>query len=366
MKKLKSPIALLPADFIIDKPFVSVVMAVKNEEKFIGRCLRSFEKQTYSVNKFEIVIASGSSDRTNEIIREFSEKGILNITLLANPSTLTADGLNIALKAARGEIICHFIGHAYPDADYIEGLLAGLKSSRMLMTAARVAPVSFSGRAVSRAIAAALASPFSVGWNAFSRKHSAVLKYSHWPLLPKFLTDEIGEVKHYLRGEDYEYFERIAAKGGRVFFNPQVKCYYYPRETLSEIFRVYYIMGKYRLIMFYDTGRCLNLRHLAPLLFILGIISSPLGGYLFPEVYLAFGILYLLLILTFSFKAANGRELKEVFLISWCFLLIHIANGLGLLYSILFEGLKRWKGKILAFAKKCNIIAFSHSSGFFA
>jgi glycosyltransferase involved in cell wall biosynthesis len=55
-------------------PFVSIIMAVHNEEKVITEKLQSLYKTGYPGNRFELIVGSdGSSDRTNHILEEFSK-----------------------------------------------------------------------------------------------------------------------------------------------------------------------------------------------------------------------------------------------------------------------------------------------------
>lgn len=54
-------------------PEISIIIRTKNEEKWIGECLRRLGRQTY--RDFEIVVVdSGSRDRTLEIVRQFDTR----------------------------------------------------------------------------------------------------------------------------------------------------------------------------------------------------------------------------------------------------------------------------------------------------
>jgi glycosyltransferase involved in cell wall biosynthesis len=58
-----------------EKPFLSVILAVYNEEKVIRKKIESILDTTYPPNKIEILIGSdGSTDSTEGIIREIAEK----------------------------------------------------------------------------------------------------------------------------------------------------------------------------------------------------------------------------------------------------------------------------------------------------
>ena len=54
------------------QPMVSVIVAARNEEDFIGECISSLLQIDYPKNKLEIIIVNdGSTDRTAEIIESF-------------------------------------------------------------------------------------------------------------------------------------------------------------------------------------------------------------------------------------------------------------------------------------------------------
>ena len=57
-----------------EKPLVSVVVATRNEEKNIEKCLCSVKAQTYPAEMIEMVVVDNSSeDRTKEIARKFTD-----------------------------------------------------------------------------------------------------------------------------------------------------------------------------------------------------------------------------------------------------------------------------------------------------
>ena len=56
-------------------PFISIIIAARNEEKNIGECIQSIVNQTYPGNKFEIIITDDhSTDNTVSIIRAFQNE----------------------------------------------------------------------------------------------------------------------------------------------------------------------------------------------------------------------------------------------------------------------------------------------------
>jgi glycosyltransferase involved in cell wall biosynthesis len=70
---------------------VSVIVAAHNEERFIGRCLRSLLAQRFSREKYEIVVVNdGSSDRTSSILASFGSdiRVVTNDTNIGLPASI--------------------------------------------------------------------------------------------------------------------------------------------------------------------------------------------------------------------------------------------------------------------------------------
>ena len=83
---------------------VSVVLPVKNGERFIGSALDSVQRQTYGNHEI-LVVDGNSSDRTDEIVKSFS--GVLWIPQETGGVT---EGFNTGVRASRGEFVA-FISH---------------------------------------------------------------------------------------------------------------------------------------------------------------------------------------------------------------------------------------------------------------
>lgn len=82
---------------------VSIVLAVRNGEKWIGEKLRSIQELDYPRELLEIVVVSnGSEDRTEAIVCEFADE---RIRLLRIPESGKAEALNAGMRHARGEIL---------------------------------------------------------------------------------------------------------------------------------------------------------------------------------------------------------------------------------------------------------------------
>jgi len=92
-------------------PFISVMVAAKNEERVIARLLDSLGQLDYPRDRHEIwVIDDNSSDRTHELLRELAQTYThLNIFRRLPQATGGKSGaLNEVLPLAKGEIIAVF------------------------------------------------------------------------------------------------------------------------------------------------------------------------------------------------------------------------------------------------------------------
>lgn len=88
---------------MIDRPLVSVIIAVYNGELYIEKCVRSILEQTYE-NLEIVIIDDCSSDSTNLIINDLSKYSNFEIRIYKNKINLgLTKSLNIAAEKAKGE-----------------------------------------------------------------------------------------------------------------------------------------------------------------------------------------------------------------------------------------------------------------------
>jgi len=80
---------------------VSIIIAARNEERFISRCLASLLEQDYPHTLMEIIVVDDQSDdRTADIIRSFSNRGVkllqLSDEMLGGKKTAISQGIAAA------------------------------------------------------------------------------------------------------------------------------------------------------------------------------------------------------------------------------------------------------------------------------
>jgi cellulose synthase/poly-beta-1,6-N-acetylglucosamine synthase-like glycosyltransferase len=88
----------------IPKTIISVVIASRNEEKFIGQCIESILSCNYPKELYEIIIVNDhSEDKTAEVIKNFNETNVLLLNLEETFGKKNA--LELGIKRAKGKLI---------------------------------------------------------------------------------------------------------------------------------------------------------------------------------------------------------------------------------------------------------------------
>ncbi|KYH40313.1 MAG: glycosyl transferase [Candidatus Bathyarchaeota archaeon B63] len=85
-------------------PLISVIVPAHNEEDIIERNVRCLLESDYP-RKEIIVVDDGSTDRTYQILRRYSRRGMIKLIRREKASGMKARAVNLGLRLARGEII---------------------------------------------------------------------------------------------------------------------------------------------------------------------------------------------------------------------------------------------------------------------
>lgn len=332
-------------------PFITAMIVVRNEEKYIGKCFRSLLEQNYPSDKYEVLLIDGlSEDKTLTVAME-TEKNYayaktkdgtskISVRYIENPQKILAAGWNIGIKEAKGEYVVRIDAHGYAEKDFIlRSVETILKVSDATCVGGTIntEPISKKGRI----IADVLSSPFGVGNSKFrySQKEQYVDTVA-FGLYKKSIFSKVGYFDETLkRNQDNDMHRRIREYGGKFYLNPEIKSTYHPRETIRSMVKQGFQNGKWNIITFRKSKNSVSIRHLVPLFFVVGIIGlSILGLWFKPFWILLISILSLHLILGLTFALLKSREVNRVMMMPILFLLFHLSYGLGSITSILNFG----------------------------
>ena len=316
-------------------PKVSVVIPVRNEEKFIGKVLDSILKNDYPKEKLEILVIDGmSKDKTREIVKSYSEKYPF-IKILDNPHRYTPHALNIGIDNMSGNIMMIAGAHTTYSENYISECVNAIQNGYDVAGGVmRTLPRSDSPKAV--AIARVLSHPFGTGAKYRTREVKKVEEVDTvaYALYKKEIFDEVGKFnENLIRNQDIEMNLRIRRNGGKIVLVPNARSYYYARDTFKALWKNNFENGYWVVKSAKYAEMPFSIRHLVPLLFVLFLISGSilsLFSILAIFIFLFILALYFLIILVSSAGIGIREKSFRVFLYSLAaFVVLHVGYGVG-------------------------------------
>jgi cellulose synthase/poly-beta-1,6-N-acetylglucosamine synthase-like glycosyltransferase len=328
-----------------DLPFVSVIMAVRNEEGYIGPCLQALAQQDYPRENFEVIVLDGeSTDGTMaEAQTAAAELGVPDV-FFTNRKRTTAAGLNLGLSVARGEIVVKVDGHTLVDPHFLSASVQALQDSG---ADAAGGPIRTMGRGpAGQAIALAVSSPFGVGDAAF--RHATQEQWTDSVAFGAYRREVFerlgGFDEEAVYGEDDEFNYRLRDAGGRILLTPAVGAVYYARSSYRALARQYWRYGIAKARVLRKHPGRLRWRHLVPSTLVASLAAlrllSPFGRR-FARLHAAVLGAYAAFCLAASFWIAlKGGHWRIAPLIPLAFPCIHLPAGAGLIYGFARQALE--------------------------
>ncbi len=314
---------------------IAVIIPTLNEEKFIARCLDSIISQTYPFTKMDVmVVDGGSKDRTEAVVNKYKER-YSNIRFLHNPIRIQSAAFNIGVKKSKAPYLIRLDAHAYYKPYYIEGCIKGLQENCARGNVGGqwdIQPQNDSLWSTTNAILNY--SKFGIG-GATYRVGAKAGNVDTVPFgaFPRKMIEKIGGMREDLpRGEDNEYNSRIKKAGYFIYFDPQIECIYYARPTLNASCKQMFANGESIGHLFYVDKESIGLRHMVPLLFVVGIIVGAVASVVYhPIGYLLGAVLglYFICDIIASIVASKKHGWKYCLPLFLLFFCVHVSYGLG-------------------------------------
>ena len=242
----------------VAQPVVSVVMPVRNEERFVEAAIAAVLAQEIPLEL--LIMDGGSTDRTADLVRKVGDH---RVHLFANPAQTIPAALNIGLANARGAFVARIDAHAKVNPEYLALGLRHLEDPGVAAVGGiRLAVAS---TPTGKAIAAALSSRFGVG-NSINHYADQAQDTDH-ASFGIYRTEVLNSVGGWDEGllvnEDVDIDHRILAAGHRIRFDPAMEIHWQVRETLPQFARQYRRYGRGKAGMVRKNGRsAVRLRHL--------------------------------------------------------------------------------------------------------
>lgn len=328
-------------------PFITVVMPVRNEERFIKDTLMQILSQNYPPDRYEIIVADGeSTDSTCQIVEEIAQNHS-QVKLFNNPGRLPSSGRNIGFKNGKGDYFIVIDGHCrLPDKNVLKSVAdAFLKSGAECL--GRPQPFVIPEEPTwQRAIGIARTSWLGHSSSSYihANEEGFVSPVSMGCAYKKEVFEKIGYVdEHFDACEDVEFNYRVEKAGFKTYFTPKIAVWYFPRENLKGLWRQLIRYGEGRAKFLFKHPETFNIEILLSVLFTLGVslgwLSYFISIYLF-KLYLVMLLIYFSLVSLESWRLRKKEPLEFVFELIIVFFMIHYSLGLGILLGMIKKVLK--------------------------
>lgn len=334
-------------------PSVTIGIPVLNEEEHIEGVINTFLNSNYP-NLVEILIADGgSSDKTREIIREISELDN-RVKLVDNPERYQSFALNKMIGIAKGDVFLRADGHCIYAEDYLVQCVSILvqKETKNVGGAQRYIAKNRTQAGI------ALAMKSHLGSGSAKYKKEDYEGYADTVFLGCFWVKDLQKIGGFnetnITSQDLELNLRLQIQFGKnsVFISPEIKSFYYPRDTYLKILKQYFkhARGRFVTIQLHNSND--EFRGIFPSIFLVGLLIYTLADlFFFYNMYSHFIISSLLVILvlesirtsiqTYSHfklhiwtgnKKAPGR-ISNVLSIILALISMHMGHFFGFMYQ---------------------------------
>lgn len=322
-------------------PGVSYVMPVLNEASYLEEAVGSILGQDYSGEK-ELVLALGpSTDFTNTVAQRLAVEDP-RIILVHNPLGRTPIALNLAVRASSMPIVIRVDAHSELPKNYtrrgIETLFrVNAHDVGGLMDAKGRTPIQ-------RGIAAAYHSKFGFGGPAYhSGAPEGPSESAYLGIFRREVFEEVGYYNEELwRAQDWELCLRIRKAGHTVWFDPELKVGYYPRDSFKSLVSQSMASGTWRAEIARRFPEGKSFRHDVPPAVLVGVTtglvaavvepltreSAPTGvrvvlniSKLIPAIYASIALI--------AGLRSNAKGLKDKLLAACAFPAIHLPWAVG-------------------------------------
>ena len=319
---------------------VSVVVGLLNEEKFLPRLIEDFKKQTYNHNEIELIFIDGmSKDDSWKILEDFknSNHDFYDVVLLKNPKVILSAGMNVGIKAARGECILKVDCHSHITDNFIENNVKIIEEGEDVCGGPRPNIIENADN-FSKTLLLVEENMFGSGIADYRKKTTKKYVSSVFQgMYKKSIFDKIGLLDEKVgRVEDNELHYRIRKNGFKIRYSNDILSYQYTRPTLKRMLKQKYSNGYWIGKVSHVYPKAFSIFHFVPLAFVLAIIFSlcmiPITSIF---IILLSSVYFLFTILITIMTIINNKFNITILLMPIILFLIHVYYGVGTLVGLI-------------------------------
>lgn len=325
-------------------PEISVVIAVRNEEKTIRQCIFSLLNQNFPKKNYEIIFADGmSEDETAEIIKQFSKNSKeVKITLFSNKARDSGSGRNLGIKNSRGKIIVQLSGHVIAAPNLLKVLVSKLKKAGQEVAGVGCIhrtpnDASFLGHVFGRVMSSYLG---GLGTSHIQAEDDVFVESVSFTAYWKKILLEVGlNDPSFKIGQDAELNVRIRKAGYKLLFTPKTYVLYYKRSSYFTFAQQMFRYGFARAKIIRKHEDSLKWVYMVPALFVIGFWLLVIGSVFNEFVEFLFTLFMISYIGAISSSAIRNLQnekaiIKFTLAMMPAYFVEHFAYGVGFLVGM--------------------------------
>jgi len=335
-------------------PAISIITPAFNRAEEIDHLIRSINNQTLDHALFEHIISDdGSSDNTEEIVRNWQSKADYPIHFITQENQGPGAARNHGLEVSHGGLILFIDSDCEADPMWAETIYKEVSQNSFgACGGPDASKADFS--VVQKAIDFAMTSFFTTGG---MRGHSEKMLSKFFPRthnmgMTRKVYEEVGGFGPLRHGQDIELSNRIRRSGAEIRFIKDAVVYHRRRTGLRQFFKQVFNWGVARINLYKIDRQMLEPIHVLPAIGLIGIIAVTAGFFLKIPVFnglffTGIGALALLSI----FGGIKQSSVGVMILLPIVIPIQICGYGLGFLWAV-FHRIILGRGSMTGFVKK--------------
>jgi succinoglycan biosynthesis protein ExoA len=244
---------------------VLIVIPCLNEHKHIEKLIADIQHDAAEIDHLIVVADGGSTDGTQNILAAIADRAA-DVKVIFNPKRIQSAGVNLAVRTF-GEgrrWLIRIDAHAKYPPNYIRTLIE--EAHRTVASSVVVAMISEGAEGFQAAIAAVQNSVLGAGGSPHRRGGKAqFVDHGHHALFDLQSFKAIGGYDETAsHNEDAEFDHRLTRAGGKIWLTRAVEVIYYPRASVSALYRQYFCYGRGRAATLFRHRKVPKLRQMLP------------------------------------------------------------------------------------------------------
>jgi len=318
-------------------PFVSVIVGIRNEERFIEECIESLLKLDYPQGSYEVIVVDGmSTDKTRDLVQKYP------VRLLLNERKNVAAARNLGVEDAKGDLVAFTDGDCKVDPQWLKILVREMQSAPDDVVCVGGPNLIFDtdpvfGRVVGYSQETFLGSGGSAQSKNSTKKHYVSSLPNCNAMYKKSAIQEVGGFdEKFLVGQDGDLNYRISKKGHKFLYIPEAQVLHHRRGTLKSFSVRMFKYGMWMAELFKKHGEFVRWYAFLPSVAIIFAVALLIASiiYFTPILFLiALTAIYFALVFVTSIQVTYKMRSKYGLFALFVIPVQHVTYGLGFLYS---------------------------------